>query len=55
VNGSCPPSNGPDHEFYPQVVDSGRLLLFSRDTPESGVLRIDTAVLEDLPGLECID
>jgi hypothetical protein len=33
--------NGPDHEFCRQLVDGGRLLLFSRDTPEGGVLQID--------------
>jgi hypothetical protein len=44
-----PAVNGPDHEFCPQLVDGGRLLLFSRDTPEGGVFRIDASVLDDPP------
>jgi hypothetical protein len=42
-----PAVNGPDHEFCPQLVDGGRLLLFSRDTPEAGVFQIDASVLDD--------
>ena len=42
-----PAVNGPDHEFCPQIVAGGRLLLFSRDTPEGGVFQIDAAVLDD--------
>ena len=42
-----PAVNGPDHEFCPQLVDSGRRLLFSRDTPEGGVFQIDASVLDD--------
>lgn len=44
-----PAVNGPDHEFCPQLVDGGRRLLFSRDTPEGGVFQIDASVLDDPP------
>jgi hypothetical protein len=44
-----PTVNGPDFEFCPQIVAGGRLLLFSRDTPQAGVFQIDASVLEDAP------
>lgn len=40
-----PAVNGPGDEFCPQLLEGGRLLLFSRGAPDAGAFQIDASVL----------
>jgi hypothetical protein len=42
-----PAVNSLDDEFCPLVTRDGRLLLFGRSTPGSGIFQVDAAVLDD--------